>query len=199
MAVARHQAVLLSLSLAARRRRPRRHRAIMAAVVFAGFMGATARVLVSPCAGDGGERADAGAGPGAVRPGDLALRVQTARVGAGRYRHRDDRDRRDAAGVVVWRWPSFRAARHSREPGIQSGPAPNSWIPGSAFAGPGMKAAYRRHPISTAPAAMRTMPSQFGSDGRSPRNSTANTATSTTLSLSMGATCDALPSLRARK
>src|SRR5579862_9138985 len=60
-------------------------------------------------------------------------------------------------------------------------------------------AAYRFHPTSTAPAAMRAMPSQFGNDGRSPRNSTANTATSTTLSLSMGATCDAVPSLRARK
>jgi hypothetical protein len=52
---------------------------------------------------------------------------------------------------------------------------------------------------STAPAAIRAMPAQFGTDGRSPRKVTANTATSTTLSLSIGATRAASPSLRARK
>lgn len=52
---------------------------------------------------------------------------------------------------------------------------------------------------STAPAAIRTTPSQFVADRRSPRKSVAITATMTTLSLSIGATRDASPSFSARK
>ena len=53
--------------------------------------------------------------------------------------------------------------------------------------------------ISTAPAAISAIPSQPFSDGRSPRNTTPNSATSTTLSLSIGATSVAGPSFSARK
>ena len=52
---------------------------------------------------------------------------------------------------------------------------------------------------NTAPAEMSPTPSQLGRDSSSPRNRTPNSATSTTLSLSMGATCAALPILSARK
>jgi protein-S-isoprenylcysteine O-methyltransferase Ste14 len=55
------------------------------------------------------------------------------------------------------------------------------------------------HATSTAPIAMSAMPAQFGTDGRSPRKATANIATSTTESLSIGATRAASPSLSARK
>ena len=58
---------------------------------------------------------------------------------------------------------------------------------------------HARNATSTAPQAIRMTPSQFGSDNFSPRNKTANIATNTTLSLSIGATCAALPSLSARK
>ncbi len=51
----------------------------------------------------------------------------------------------------------------------------------------------------TAPAAISAMPSQFGPESFSPRKATPNSATSTTLILSIGATFDAAPSLSARK
>jgi hypothetical protein len=51
----------------------------------------------------------------------------------------------------------------------------------------------------TAPAAIRPMPIHPIADGRSPRKAKANKATSTTLSLSIGATNVAGPSLSARK
>ncbi len=50
-----------------------------------------------------------------------------------------------------------------------------------------------------APATISAIPSQLVPDGRSPRNRNAKIATSTTLSLSIGATCEASPSLSARK
>ena len=52
---------------------------------------------------------------------------------------------------------------------------------------------------STAPVAISPTPSQFGSDSSSPRNTTPKIATSTTLSLSIGATRAASPSFSARK
>ena len=52
---------------------------------------------------------------------------------------------------------------------------------------------------SSAPAVTKKIPSQFIVESRSPRNATPNTATRTTLNLSIGATCAALPSLSARK
>ncbi|MGY3660181.1 hypothetical protein ACVJ19_006844 [Bradyrhizobium sp. USDA 376] len=52
---------------------------------------------------------------------------------------------------------------------------------------------------STAPAPIMAMPSQPCAVGRSPRKANANRATSTTLSLSIGATSVAGPSLSARK
>ena len=56
-----------------------------------------------------------------------------------------------------------------------------------------------RYATSTAPAAISATPAQLAADSRSPRNTTPNTATSTTLSLSMGATLAASPSFSARK
>ena len=56
-----------------------------------------------------------------------------------------------------------------------------------------------RYATSIAPPAIIATPSQFGNDSCSPRKTTPNTATRTTLSLSMGATRAASPSLRARK
>jgi ABC-type sugar transport system ATPase subunit len=53
--------------------------------------------------------------------------------------------------------------------------------------------------IKTAPAATSPMPIQLGRLGRSPRMTTAKIATSTTDSLSIGATCAALPIFSARK
>ena len=50
--------------------------------------------------------------------------------------------------------------------------------------------------MMTAPAAIRPMPSHPVTDGRSPRNAKANSATSTTLSLSIGATIDAGPHVK---
>ena len=52
---------------------------------------------------------------------------------------------------------------------------------------------------STAPTPIRAMPSQPSGGSRSPSTSTPNTATSTTLSLSIGATFATGPSARARK
>src|SRR5689334_20571863 len=52
---------------------------------------------------------------------------------------------------------------------------------------------------SIAPIAIRATPAQFTPLNRSPRKITPNSATSTTLSLSIGATRAASPSLRARK
>ncbi len=52
---------------------------------------------------------------------------------------------------------------------------------------------------TSTPVATRRIPAQSRVDGRSCRNRTANRATSTTLSLSIGATLDASPALRARK
>jgi hypothetical protein len=52
---------------------------------------------------------------------------------------------------------------------------------------------------SHAPAPIIAIPSQLTADSRSPRNSTPNTATSTTLNLSRGATRAASARLRARK
>jgi len=49
------------------------------------------------------------------------------------------------------------------------------------------------------PLATRPMPSHSRADGRSPRNAKANTATSTRLNLSTGATFDASPIWSARK
>lgn len=60
----------------------------------------------------------------------------------------------------------------------------------------------RRHDrrlSTTTPSATRPMPSHSRGSGRSPRKSTAKTATSTTLSLSTGATCEASPILSARR
>ena len=53
--------------------------------------------------------------------------------------------------------------------------------------------------INSTPAATSAMPSHSCTAGRSPSSAYAKTATSTTLSLSMGATCDACPSCSARK
>jgi hypothetical protein len=58
---------------------------------------------------------------------------------------------------------------------------------------------YRRSASSTTPAPTSAIPVQSRVVGRSPRNATANTATSTTLSLSTGATSDASPTFSARK
>ncbi len=60
-------------------------------------------------------------------------------------------------------------------------------------------APYPLYATRTAPTAIRQMPSQFGTDNFSPRKMTANTATITTLSLSIGATRAASPSFSARK
>lgn len=53
--------------------------------------------------------------------------------------------------------------------------------------------------MSRAPAAMRPAPAYSWSESFSPRNRAAKTSTSTTLNLSTGATCDALPNWSARK
>ena len=58
---------------------------------------------------------------------------------------------------------------------------------------------HRRRPSTSTPAATSAIPNHSRPAGRSPRNSTANTATSTTLSLSTGATRDASPTFSARK
>jgi hypothetical protein len=50
-----------------------------------------------------------------------------------------------------------------------------------------------------APSPISPTPAQLCQDRCSPRNSAAKIATSTTLSLSIGATCAALPSFSARK
>jgi uncharacterized membrane protein len=73
------------------------------------------------------------------------------------------------------------------------------WRDPADLVAPDLRIAQRLTAISTAPAAISAMPSQFCPDGRSPRNTNANTATSMTLSLSIGATCAASPSLSARK
>ena len=52
---------------------------------------------------------------------------------------------------------------------------------------------------NSTPAATNAMPDHSRSDGRSPRNANAKTATSTTLSLSTGATFEASPIFSARK
>ena len=57
----------------------------------------------------------------------------------------------------------------------------------------------QRSATRIAPAATSATPSQFSAESLSPRNSTPKTATSTTLNLSIGATCAALPSFSARK
>jgi hypothetical protein len=58
---------------------------------------------------------------------------------------------------------------------------------------------YARYATRTAPQAISITPSQFGSESRSPKKSTAKTDTKTTLSLSTGATRAASPSFKARK
>ena len=57
----------------------------------------------------------------------------------------------------------------------------------------------QRYATSTAPAAISATPSQFGAVRRSPKNTTPKIVTSTTDSLSIGATCAACPIFRARK
>ena len=68
-----------------------------------------------------------------------------------------------------------------------------------AALGPGMTWKYQRTATRIAPAATSATPSQFTAESFSPRNSTPKMATSTTLNLSIGATCAALPSFSARK
>jgi len=58
---------------------------------------------------------------------------------------------------------------------------------------------YNRRLTNQAPAAISPMPNQLTSDSFSPRKATLNTATSTTLSLSIGATRAASPRCSARK
>src|SRR6266478_6493214 len=59
--------------------------------------------------------------------------------------------------------------------------------------------AYRFNPRIRTPAPTMRMPIQSRPDGRSPRKRNANTATSTRLSLSTGATFEASPTFSARK
>lgn len=59
--------------------------------------------------------------------------------------------------------------------------------------------AYRFIASTSTPAPTMAMPSQSRPDGRSCRNTTANSTTSTRLSLSTGATLDASPTFSARK
>ena len=61
------------------------------------------------------------------------------------------------------------------------------------------RSAAQRSATRIAPAATSATPSQFSAESFSPRNSTPKIATSTTLNLSIGATCAALPSFSARK
>ena len=64
---------------------------------------------------------------------------------------------------------------------------------------PSLFRGYRFRASTSTPAPTMRIPSHSRTDGRSWRNSTANTATRTRLSLSTGATFDASPTFRARK
>ena len=103
--------LLVGLSVAARSEGADRHHALLAALAVRRLHGGAGVAVLVPGlrARDRRQRAHAGAGRGAVRAGDLALRVQAADDAARGGRHRADRDRLRVVdlGLVIW----SRAAR----------------------------------------------------------------------------------------